>query len=88
MMPAGIAAFEKRKDEKSAVYAYENEAKTFPLEFAKRFEANEKAWSFFEAQANWYRKQMINWVVSAKQEKTRESRLEKLIAASANGQRL
>ena len=47
MMPAGIAAFEKRREDKSAVYAYENEAKQFSDEFQKRFEANEKAWEFF-----------------------------------------
>lgn len=88
MKPAGIVAFEKRREDKSAIYAYENELKQFPEEFEKRFRANEKAWSFFEKQANWYRKQMINRVVSAKQEATREKRLEKLIAESANEKRL
>lgn len=88
MKPAGIAAFAKRSEMKSAVYAYENELKKFSAEFEKRFRANETAWNFFETQANWYRKQMINWVMTAKQEKTRESRLEKLIAASADGKRL
>lgn len=88
MKPAGIAAFEKRKDEKSAVYAYENDLRKFSETFEKRFKANETAWGFFKKQANWYRKQMINWVMTAKQEKTRESRLEKLIAASGKGERL
>jgi uncharacterized protein YdeI (YjbR/CyaY-like superfamily) len=71
MMPAGIAAFAKRTADKSAIYAYENEAKTFSGDFEKRFKANETAWDFFEKQANWYKKQMINWVMSAKQETTR-----------------
>ncbi len=53
MMTAGIAAFEKRKEEKSAVYAYENELKQFFDEFEKEFKANEKAWEFFQKQANW-----------------------------------
>lgn len=88
MMPEGIAAFAKRKDEKSAVYAYENELKQFSAEFEKRFKANETAWVFFEKQANWYKKQMINWVMTAKQEATRASRFEKLLTASANGKRL
>lgn len=88
MKPAGIAAFEKRSEMKSAIYAYENELKTFPAEFEKRFKANKTAWDFFEKQANWYKKQMINWVVTAKQQKTRESRLDKLIAASADEKRL
>jgi uncharacterized protein YdeI (YjbR/CyaY-like superfamily) len=88
MKPAGIAAFEKRLDGKSKVYAYENELKQFSDEFAKRFRANEKAWKFFEKQANWYRKQMINWVMTAKQEATREKRLEKLITESENERRV
>lgn len=88
MKPAGIAAFEKRSEMKSAIYAYENELKTFTAEFEKRFRINETAWNFFDRQANWYKKQMINWVMTAKQEKTRESRLETLMAASADGKRL
>lgn len=88
MKPAGIAAFAKRKEEKSAIYAYENELKQFSEAFEKRFRANESAWNFFETQANWYKKQMINWVMTAKQEKTRESRFEKLLAASAKCIRL
>jgi len=88
MTPAGIAAFEKRKGEKSAVYIYENEAKRFSEEFEKRFRADEKAWEFFEKQANWYRQQMTAWVMNAKQEATRERRLEKLIAESSKGKRL
>lgn len=88
MKPAGIAAFEKRKDSKSGVYAYENELKQFSAEFEKCFRANETAWEFFEKQANWYKKQMINWVMTAKQAATREKRLEKLMAESAIGKRL
>ena len=88
MKPAGIAAFEKRKEEKSAIYAYENELKQFSNEFEKRFKANEKAWEFFEKQANWYRKQMVNWVMTAKQAMTREKRLAKLITESESGKRL
>jgi len=88
MMPAGIAAFAKRKEEKSAIYAYENELKKFSDEFEKQFKSNESAWNFFEKQANWYKKQMINWVMTAKQEKTRESRLAKLIVESESGRKL
>lgn len=88
MMPAGIAAFEKREESKSKIYAYENELKKFSDEFEKRFKANEKAWEFFEKQANWYKKQMTSWVMTAKQEATRQSRFEKLLAASANEKRV
>ena len=88
MKPAGIAAFEKRKEEKSAIYTYENESKRFSDEFEKRFRANGKAWQFFEKQANWYKKQMTGWVMTAKQEATRARRLEKLISESENEKRL
>ena len=88
MKPAGIAAFEKRKDERSAVYTYENDAKLFSDDFEKRFRANEQAWQFFETQANWYKKQLTGWVRSAKQEATRERRLEKLIAECENEKKL
>jgi uncharacterized protein YdeI (YjbR/CyaY-like superfamily) len=84
MKPAGIAAFAKREESKSAIYAYENEAKQFSDEFEKEFRANEKAWEFFQNQANWYKKQMTSWVMTAKQEATRKSRLGKLIGESEN----
>ena len=88
MKPPGIAAFAKRSDDKSAVYAYENEAKQFSAEFEKQFRANEKAWEFFQNQANWYKKQMTSWVMTAKQEATRQIRLEKLIGESENERRV
>ena len=88
MKSAGIAAFEKRDEKKSAIYVYENKAKQFSDEFEKRFKANEKAWEFFQKQANWYKKQMTSWVMSAKQETTQARRLEKLITESENQRRI
>ena len=86
--PAGIAAFAKRKEEKSAIYAYENELKKFSDEFEKQFKLHESAWNFFEKQANWYKKQMINWVMTAKQDATRQRRLAKLIVESENERKI
>ena len=88
MQPSGIAAFAKRSESKSKIYAYENELKQFSDDFEKRFKAKETAWEFYEKQANWYKKQMVSWVITAKQEATRQSRFEKLLAASADGKRL
>lgn len=88
MKPAGIAAFEKRKEEKSRIYAYENKPTEFPEEFEKIFRANEKAWEFFEKQANWYRKTIMYWVLSAKHEITQKNRLEKLIFECENERRM
>jgi uncharacterized protein YdeI (YjbR/CyaY-like superfamily) len=88
MKLAGIVAFEKRREDKSAIYSYENKPLELSAKFEKSFRANEKAWEFFEKQANWYKKQMVNWVMTARQEATRERRLEKLMSESENEKRL
>jgi uncharacterized protein YdeI (YjbR/CyaY-like superfamily) len=86
MRPAGIAAYEKREEARSGVYAYENSTE-FSAEFEQKFKSNRKAWEFFSSQAPWYRRVSVHRVMSAKQEKTRNDRLEKLIAASEKGER-
>jgi uncharacterized protein YdeI (YjbR/CyaY-like superfamily) len=89
MSDAGLRAFAARSEQKSAIYAYEqSEHATLPPEYEARFRAAPGAWAFFQAQAPWYRKQMLWRIVSAKQEATRERRLVALIAASAAGARL
>lgn len=88
MKPEGIAAFAKRDENKSRIYAYERKAAKLSVEFEKQFKANKKAWEFFQNQAPSYRKTIIYWVISAKQEATRQSRLEKLIVASADEKRI
>src|SRR5437763_16796160 len=71
MQPAGLRAFEARSEERSAIYAYEqqHDAKLAP-EHERQFRADERAWSFFQTQPPWYRKTAIWWVVSAKREET------------------
>lgn len=86
MHPAGLRAFEARSDDRSAIYAYEQRhAAVLDPESEARLRANEDAWRFFEAQPPSYRKAATYWVVSAKREETRRSRLETLIEDSANG---
>lgn len=82
MTEAGRKAFELRKEEKSAIYSHEKEPATLDPEFEKQFKANKKAWEFFSNQAPSYKKVMLHWIMSAKQEKTRLSRLEKTIRES------
>ena len=55
---------------------------------AARFRADKTAWIFWQAQPPGYQRLTTHWVTSAKQEATRLRRLEKLITASAAGQRL
>jgi uncharacterized protein YdeI (YjbR/CyaY-like superfamily) len=89
MRPAGVAAFEKRRPEKSGVYSFErrDEAKLDP-EQEKLFRANAKAWEFFQSQPPGYRKTAIHLVISAKKPETRAKRLNQLIADSAAGLRI
>jgi len=87
MQPAGLKAYEQRKEAKSGIYAYEQRKAAALDEAAERqFRANRKAWEFFQAQPAWYRKTAIWRVVSAKRPETRQKRLEILISDSEAGQ--
>jgi uncharacterized protein YdeI (YjbR/CyaY-like superfamily) len=88
MQTAGIAAFEKRQETKSKVYAYESETKTLSGELEEKFKANKIAWNFFKTQAPSYQKTMIHWIMTAKQEATKLARLEKTIAESEQLKRM
>lgn len=89
MLPAGLAAVEKRTAKKSAIYSYEQkDTPGLDPKYEKAFRANKTAWAFFSAQANWYRLNTTRWVMSAKAEATRLRRLTQLIEASAAEQRL
>ncbi len=89
MRPAGVRAFEKRTAAKTAVYSFERtDAAVLPPDQAARLRANAEANAFFTAQAPWYQRTAIHWVISAKQEATRERRLQTLIADSAAERRI
>ena len=84
MRPAGIAAFERRTDDKTGVYSFENEAE-LSAEYEARLRANRAAAHYFDSRPPWYRRTAIHLVMSAKREETRERRLEQLIEDSAAG---
>jgi uncharacterized protein YdeI (YjbR/CyaY-like superfamily) len=84
--PAGLAAFEARREQRSGVYSYENRhAARLEEAQERRFRANAKAWEHFQARPAGYRRAATWWVVSAKREATRERRLAQLIEDSAAG---
>jgi uncharacterized protein YdeI (YjbR/CyaY-like superfamily) len=89
MNPAGLAAFERRSDDRSRIYAYEQrkQAKLDPTA-EKAFRANREAWAFFSEQTPSYRRTATYWVISAKKEETRRKRLKTLIEDSAAGRTL
>ena len=88
MHPAGIEAFNKRKENNSGINSFENEIKDLPEEYTEIFKKNMTAWAFYLAQPPSYRRTITHWILSAKQETTRISRLEKLIAESSRNKRL
>ena len=87
MRPAGIAAFEARTPEKTAIYAYEREHAAFSPEDQARFEADATAWANWERMPAGYRRQATWWVTSAKRPETRAKRLDQLIGESAMGRK-
>ena len=86
--PAGLKAYEARKEYRSGIYAYEQRSPELVEPYVGKLKGNKAAWKFFQAQPPSYRKVMNWWIVSAKQEATRLKRLEKLIEASEKGQRV
>jgi uncharacterized protein YdeI (YjbR/CyaY-like superfamily) len=84
MRPAGTAAFEARREDRTGVYSFERE-KHAELEPEQLARFSPEALAFWEAQAPWYRRAASHWVLSAKREATRERRLQQLIADSAAG---
>lgn len=84
MQPAGLAAFEKRREERSGVSSFEQNSHKLAPAFEKKFKANKKAWNYFTSKAPWYQRTSIHWVMSAKQEATALKRSETLIIDSEN----
>ena len=85
MHPAGVAAFERRREDRSAVYSHENPEQALPHESASRLAADAAASAFWEAATPTYRREVTHWILTAKQEATRERRLAQLIEESAAG---
>jgi uncharacterized protein YdeI (YjbR/CyaY-like superfamily) len=88
MRPAGLEAYQVRKENKSGVYSYEQRGVNLEEPYNRLLKGNEAAWGFFQTQPASYRKAVSWWIISAKKEETRLKRLEKLIAHSVQGRRL
>ena len=85
---AGRAAFALRRDHKSGVYSFEQASVELPDAYAKLLKAHRAAWADWQRRSPSYRKAAMWWVISAKQEATRERRLATLIDCSASGEGL
>jgi uncharacterized protein YdeI (YjbR/CyaY-like superfamily) len=79
MQPAGLSLFMNRKEEKTAIYSYENKPEALPDYMQEKFKQSKEAWDFFSAQPPSYRRTVYFWILSAKRKETQLARLEKII---------
>ncbi len=85
---AGLETYAKRTEENSGRASFEQSEISLGKEFEREFKANNKAWSFWQKQPPGVVRQCTWWVISAKREETRRSRLEKLIMHSERQERI
>jgi len=85
MQPSGLAAFERRREDRSGIYAYENRERDLPPAYAEQLAAKPGATAFWAIATPTYRKLATNWVLTAKQEKTRDARMAQLVDDCAAG---
>lgn len=88
MQAAGLAAYAARREDRSGIYAFEQDSTEFGEALEARFRAEPGAWDFFRRQPPGYQKTMRHWVSSAKREETQLKRLARLMEVSAAEQRV
>ena len=88
MQPSGLAAFDARDPKRTGIYAFENRPRKLSRGYEKILRANKKAWEFFCTQPPFYKRTIAFWVMGAKKEETRLSRLNRLIDSSGRGERV
>jgi uncharacterized protein YdeI (YjbR/CyaY-like superfamily) len=86
MRPAGLAAFEARNPQKTAIYSYERDEASLTDEETARIRADEAGWADWQRRPPSYRRTVTYWIVSAKKPETRMRRLDALVEASAAGE--
>ena len=84
----GITAFNKRKENKSGIYSFENRPEKLTAEFERKFKNYKMAWKYFLSRAPSYQRTAIYWVMSPKQEITKQKRLDTLIKDCEKGQKI
>jgi uncharacterized protein YdeI (YjbR/CyaY-like superfamily) len=85
MQPAGLEAFQDRKDNRSGIYSYEQRPEKLDEPYETLLKKKKAAWKFFYDQTPSYRRAAVWFVISAKTEATRLRRLDQLIEASQEG---
>jgi uncharacterized protein YdeI (YjbR/CyaY-like superfamily) len=85
MQAAGEAAFALRREDRTAVYAFEQEGRLD--DDARAILEAAGGLAFFEAQSLSYRRMASGWISSAKRPETRAKRLAEVVEASVAGVR-
>ena len=86
MRPAGVAAWEARREDRQAIYAYEHGGElVLPEGYAAQLAADPAAMAFWAETTPSYRKLCVRWVTSAKQPSTNDARMTTLVADCAAG---
>lgn len=88
MHPAGLEIYNKRIVNNSNQYSYENKPEKLSPELEAVFLKEVDAWTFFNEQSNTYKKTIFYWIMSAKQDQTKYSRLAKVIEQSKSFKKL
>ena len=84
MLHSLTTAFAKRREERSGIYAYETREREWSADYEAALRANVRASAFWDVATPSYRKVATNWVLTAKQEATRDKRMAELIDDCAN----
>lgn len=87
MRPAGEAAFAKRREDRTAVYSFEQQ-RELDDNAVLALQERPSAWAFWEAQPRGYRRLGTHWVMGAKRPETRARRLAALVEGCDRGERL
>lgn len=85
MAPAGMAAYEARREDQTGVYSYENTSPELSPDHAALLAADARAAAFWAEATPSYQKVCVAWVCSAKQHATRDRRMAQLVDDCAHG---
>ncbi len=88
MRAAGRAAFEARDPAKTMRYSHEVRSHVLAAPFAARLAADARARAHFDSMPPSYRRAAVMWIMTAKQEATRERRFAALLDCSRRGMRV
>lgn len=87
MTGEGVRAYEENKH-KSGLYSYEKPLASLEANEEKLIRKDKVAWADWEKRPLGYRRNVLNWITTAKRPETRAKRLATLIECSAKGEKI